>query len=110
MNRYILITIASLFLSTISLAQNESSVELYSDIGFFNTAIDARTLLNSFTYIDQEQKDAILNSLEKNNSFHIDIHNSIHFEYNRFHLSFGNHVSSFGIFDKNRMINILSCC
>ena len=106
MNRYILITIASLFLSTISLAQNESSVELYSDIGFFNTAIDARTLLNSFTYIDQEQKDAILNSLEKNNSFHIDIHNSIHFEYNRFHLSFGNHVSSFGIFDKN-LVNLV---
>ena len=79
MNRYILITIASLFLSNLSLAQNESSLELYSDIGFYNTGIDARTLLNSFAYIDQEQKDAIVNSLDENNSFHIDIHNSILF-------------------------------
>ena len=53
MNRYIIITIASLFFSTISIAQNESSIELYSDIGFFNTGIDARTLLNSFSYIEK---------------------------------------------------------
>lgn len=108
MNRYIIITIASLFFSTISIAQNESSIELYSDIGFFNTGIDARTLLNSFSYIDQQQKDAILNSLEKNNAFHIDIHNSIIFTSNRFHLSFGNHVSSYGIFDKNLVSLLLN--
>lgn len=108
MYRYILITITSLFLSTTILAQNNSSIELHSDIGFFNSGIDARTLLNSFTYIDQEQKDAIVNSLDENNSFHIDIHNSILFSVNRFHLSFGNHISSYGIFDKNLVQLVLN--
>lgn len=87
------------FLPLFSFAQ--TTLEFNSDIGLFNSAWDAQTLLNSLQYIDDQQKQALLNQLNSENGFVVDINNEIKFTSNRFSIAFGNHIFSYGLFDKN---------
>lgn len=100
MMKNIALTFSLFLLPLISLAQEKYSIELNSDIGLFNTALDAQTLLNSFDYIDDDQKQAILRNMDSENYFYIDINNVIKFSNKKgLSLAFGNHMTSYGIFD-----------
>ena len=100
MMKNIALTFSLFLLPLISLAQDKYSVELNSDIGLYNTALDAQTLLNSFDYIDDDQKQAILRNMDDENYFYVDINNVIKFSNKKgLSLAFGNHVTSYGIFD-----------
>ena len=79
MMKNIALTFSLFLLPLISLAQDKYSVELNSDIGLYNTALDAQTLLNSFDYIDDDQKQAILRNMDDENYFYVDINNVIKF-------------------------------
>ena len=100
MMKNIALTFSLFLLPFISLAQEKYSIELNSDIGLYNTALDAQTLLNSFDYIDDDQKQAILRNMDDENYFYVDINNVIKFSNKKgLSLAFGNHVTSYGIFD-----------
>ena len=100
MMKNIALTFSLFLMPFISLAQEKYSIELNSDIGLYNTALDAQTLLNSFDYIDDDQKQAILRNMDDENYFYVDINNVIKFSNKEgLSLAFGNHVTSYGIFD-----------
>ena len=80
-----------------SYSQVYHSLEINSDNGFYNSNISANTLLNSLGYIDDTQKQNILNSLDDENSFYFDVNNSITFYHKKgFSISLGNHITSYG--------------
>lgn len=87
------------FLPFLSLAQ--TTLEFKTDMGVFNSAWDAQTLLNSMGYIDNNQKQNLLAELDSVNGFLLDVSNVIKFSSNRFSVAFGNHIFGYGLFDKD---------
>ena len=81
-------------------AQEKFTIDLYSDIGLYNSSLSAQALLNSLGYIDENQKQVILKSMGRENFFYVDINNIIKFMSKKgLSLAFGNHITSYGIFD-----------
>ncbi|MDA9897997.1 DUF5723 family protein [Flavobacteriales bacterium] len=95
--------IISLFLVPFLLkSQEKFTIDLNSDLGIYNSSLDVRTLLNSFAYIDDEQKQAILNKLDAENFFYVDINNTIKMTHRKgLSLAFGNHVTSYGKYNRD---------
>jgi len=93
--------IAILVFPTLVNAQHHS-FEINSDLGLFNSALNAQTILNSLGYIDDEQKLEILNSMDDKNSAYIELNNELKFNHNiGLSLAFGNHTTIFAEYDKN---------
>ncbi|MBL6662836.1 MAG: hypothetical protein ISP71_01925 [Flavobacteriales bacterium] len=98
--RNIIFTICLFLLPFLLKAQEKFTIDLSSDIGLYNSSLDAQTLLNSLGYIDEDQKQAILKNMDDENFYYVDINNVIKFTTRKgISLAFGNHVSSYGIFD-----------
>lgn len=98
--RNLTLTISLFLVPFLLKSQEKHTLELNSDIGLYNSALDAQTLLNSFAYIDEDQKQAILRNMDDENYFYVDINNVIKFSNKKgLSLAFGNHVTSYGIFD-----------
>ena len=58
-------------------SQEIYSIDLISDIGIYNSSLNAKTILNSLTYIDENQKQAILRNINDENFFYANFHNEI---------------------------------
>jgi hypothetical protein len=98
--RNLTFTICLFLLPFLLKAQEKFTIDLSSDIGLYNSSLDAQTLLNSFGYIDEDQKQAILKNMDDENFYFVDINNVIKFTNKKgISLAFGNHVTSYGIFD-----------
>ena len=98
--RNLTFTICLFLLPFLLKAQEKFTIDLSSDIGLYNSSLDAQTLLNSLGYIDEDQKQAILKNMDDENFYYVDINNVIKFTNKKgFSLAFGNHVTSYGIFD-----------
>jgi hypothetical protein len=98
--RNLTFTICLFLLPFLLKAQEKFTIDLSSDIGLYNSSLDAQTLLNSLGYIDEDQKQAILKNIDDENFYYVDINNVIKFTNRKgISLAFGNHVSSYGIFD-----------
>lgn len=98
--RNLTFTICLFLLPFLLKAQEKFTIDLSSDIGLYNSSLDAQTLLNSLGYIDEDQKQAILKNMDDENFYYVDINNVIKFTNRKgISLAFGNHVSSYGIFD-----------
>ena len=98
--RNLTFTICLFLLPFLLKAQEKFTIDLSSDIGLYNSSLDAQTLLNSLGYIDEDQKQAILKNMDDENFFYVDINNVIKFTNQKgISLAFGNHVTSYGIFD-----------
>lgn len=87
------------FLPLFTFAQ--TTLEFKSDLGIFNSAWDAQTVLNSLDYIDDNQKQILLGELDSENGLFLDVKNVIKFSSNRFSVAFGNHIFAYGLFDKD---------
>jgi hypothetical protein len=99
--RNISFTICLFLLPFLLKAQEKFTIDLSSDIGLYNSSLDAQTLLNSLGYIDEDQKQAILMNMDDENFYYVDINNVIKFTNRKgISLAFGNHVTSYGIFDE----------
>ncbi|MGB2138584.1 MAG: DUF5723 family protein, partial [Flavobacteriales bacterium] len=98
--RNLTFTICLFLLPFLLKAQEKFTIDLSSDIGLYNSSLDAQTLLNSLGYIDEDQKQAILKNMDDENFYYVDINNVIKFTNRKgISLAFGNHVTSYGIFD-----------
>lgn len=98
--RNLTFTICLFLLPFLLKAQEKFTIDLSSDIGLYNSSLDAQTLLNSLGYIDEDQKQAILKNMDDENFYYVDINNVIKFTNKKgISLAFGNHVTSYGIFD-----------
>lgn len=98
--RNLTFTICLFLLPFLLKAQEKFTIDLSSDIGLYNSSLDAQTIFNSLGYIDEDQKQAILKNIDDENFYYVDINNVIKFSNNKgLSLAFGNHVTSYGIFD-----------
>lgn len=100
--KHLTLLFSLLIVPYLSYSQGYHSLEFNSDNGFYNSSLSAKTLLNSLGYIDDNQKESILNSFGDENSFYVDVNNSVTFNHKKgFSISFGNHITSFGFLNKN---------
>tara|TARA_Y100000589_G_C27197919_1_gene647877 strand:- start:9086 stop:10306 length:1221 start_codon:yes stop_codon:yes gene_type:complete len=97
-----IIFIIFLFLRPCLLKSQEIySIDLISDIGIHNSSINAKTILNSLDYIDENQKQAILRSINDENFFYANFNNEIKLSSKKgYSISYGTHLTSYGIFNK----------
>ena len=75
--RNLIFTICLFLLPFLLKAQEKFTIDLSSDIGLYNSSLDAQTLLNSLGYIDEDQKQAILKNMDDENFYYVDINNVI---------------------------------
>tara|TARA_B100000886_G_scaffold340068_1_gene307774 strand:- start:525 stop:1769 length:1245 start_codon:yes stop_codon:yes gene_type:complete len=92
-----------LFLNPCLLKSQEIySIDLISDISIHNSSLNAKTILNSLAYIDENQKQAILRNINDENFFYANFNNEIKLNSKKgYSISYGTYLTSHAIFNND---------
>jgi hypothetical protein len=78
---------------TLSAYSQESSLEFNTDIGLFNSSINAQLLSQSFGFLDAKEKNNIIDALKAENSLAFEANNNFKYQNNKgWGLSLSNHI------------------
>ena len=95
------IVIITFFHLSFSVFSQESSLEISSNIGLFNSNINEPLLSESYGFLDNTEKANIIAALKSKNYLKFEWDNEISYEHKKgWGLSFGNHVALYGSYSK----------
>ena len=87
---------------TLSAYSQESSLEFNTDIGLFNSSINAQLLSQSFGFLDAKEKNNIIDALKAENSLAFEANNNFKYQNNKgWGLSLSNHIGAYAKYSKS---------
>ena len=99
MPKYFSIFLVALNLSAYS---QESSLEFNTDIGLFNSSINAQLLSQSFGFLDEIEKSNIIDALKAKNNIAFESNNAILYQNKKgWGLSLSNHIGAYATYSKS---------
>lgn len=99
MPKYFSILLVALTLSAYS---QESSLEFNTDIGLFNSSINAQLLSQSYGFLDEVEKSNIIDALKAENNIAFESNNAILYQNKKgWGLSLSNHTGAYATYSKS---------
>ena len=99
MPKYFSIFLVALTLSAYS---QESSLDFNTDIGLFNSSIDAQLLSQSYGFLDEIEKSNIIDALKVENNIAFESNNAILYQNKKgWGLSLSNHIGAYATYSKS---------
>ena len=99
MPKYFSIFLVALTLSAYS---QESSLEFNTDIGLFNSSINAQLLSQSYGFLDEVEKSNIIDALKAENNIAFESNNAILYQNKKgWGLSLSNHIGAYATYSKS---------